>query len=361
MSDNFEDIYFKAFVAKQKARLTYLKSKALPILICCAIGAGVGAAIASFTKPKYNAELSFVLSTDSKSSGFSGIASQFGLDLGGSSANDVFSGDNILTLFKSERMIKSVLFKKPENQKEILANIIAREWNWDIKWQKKERTAKAFPFPDKYDKTTPVQDSLLQEIHDQIVEKCLTVSRTDKKLNVYVLKTTSTNEAFACALTKNLMDETAQFYIETKTSSAKRNLQMLQKEADSLRYLLGRSLTTTASSLDNTFNLNSALQVERVVTQKSQANSGVIGAAYGEVVKNLEIAKITLLRETPLYQIIDSPSTPLKQQLPSALLYAVIGSLIFAFVCMITLLILQPNNAAIFKIKSNIKTPILSN
>ena len=108
------------------------------------------------------------------------------------------------------------------------------------------------------------------------------------------------------------MDETANFYINTKTSIAKSNLSMLQKEADSLRRLIGGSITSNASEVDRTFNLNPALQVQRTNIQKGQVNTTVLSTAYSEVVKNLELAKINLQKETPLYQIIDVPEIPLK-------------------------------------------------
>ena len=315
-----------------KKRIRYLLSKWVILLVAAVIGIAVGLLYAYTAKPKYTGKLIFVLSTESKGSNLSGLASQFGLDFGGGSSNDVFSGDNILTLFKSQKMIKSVLFKKPPNESANLANIIVQEWEWDKQWRKHDRTNTSFPFPDDPAKLTLVQDSLLREIHTKLIEQYVLVSRTDKKLSVFELKTTVTNEVFACYLTRYLMDETAKFYIETKTSIAKKNLVMLEKEADSLRSLLGRNITATAASIDQTFNLNSALQIKRSSAQKSQANATVVATAYGEVIKNLEIAKITLQKEMPLYQIIDTPQIPLKAERVSKL-FSVLTGFIFVFAC----------------------------
>ena len=115
---------------------------------------------------------------------------------------------------------------------------------------------------------------------------------------------------------------------------AKSSLDMLQREADSLRYLLGGAITTAAAQTDETFNLNPAYQVQRSSSQKSQVQATVLGTAYGEVVKNLELAKITLQRETPLYQILDEPSLPLKIAAKSKKTYLVLGGLLSGiFVC----------------------------
>jgi uncharacterized protein involved in exopolysaccharide biosynthesis len=115
---------------------------------------------------------------------------------------------------------------------------------------------------------------------------------------------------------------------------------MLQHEADSLRNLLGIAITATASQADLTFNLNPAYQVQRSGSQKSQIQATVLGTAYGEVVKNLELAKITLQKQTPLYQVIDEPSLPLKMETKSKLIFLLAGGF-FAGILICTILIIR--------------------
>lgn len=134
------------------------------------------------------------------------------------------------------------------------------------------------------------------------------------------------------------MDQTAKFYIETKTSLAKQNLLMIQQEADSLRQLLGMTIVSTAAETDRTFNLNPALQQQRSSVQKGQFRTTVLGTAYGEVIKNLEIAKITLQREKPLYQIIDMPNEPLKKNKLSKQKGLIYGGLIGTILMSLVLL-----------------------
>lgn len=319
-----DDISIDDIFRKISSIITYLISKSILLFILCLIGGLTGYIYAYLQSPKYNGTLSFVLSTESKSSNFSGIASQFGIDLGNGSSNDVFSGDNIISLFRSNKMIRKTLFKKPPGAKENLFNIIVHDLKWDQKWLKKPYLKSYYPFY-KDSLLSPVQDSLINEVCLKIENNLLTIARPDKKLSVYMVSTTSSNEIFSCYLTRYLVDETAQFYIDTKTSIAKQNLRMLQKEADSMRYILGSSISSTASEVDRTFNLNPALQVQRSSIQKGQVNTTVLGTAYGEVVKNLELAKINLQKETPLYQIIDVPTLPLKKIRESKLIFALIG------------------------------------
>ncbi len=327
-AENTDEISLRDISFGVKKFFRFLLSIWLPILLAVIIGGSVGYVISKLIKPKYTATLTFVLSSESKTGSLSGLASQFGLDFGLNAGNDVFSGENILTLFRSKKMIKSVLFKKPPEHDEILINMLARDLELDRKWAKKQRTKDLFPFPQNQEQLSPIQDSLVREVYYIITEKLMTVSRPDKKLSVYELSTTSTDQTFACYLTKYLMAETAKFYIETKTSISKHNLQMLQREADSLRGLLGGTISSTASEAERTFNLNPALQAQRAPAQKSQVKATVLATAYGEVIKNLEIAKIALQKETPLYQIIDEPELPLKAKKLSTILFVLIGAVV---------------------------------
>ena len=289
---------------------------------------------ANFAKSTFKAEISFVLSSNSASDGgLMGLANQFGLDLG-SSNTDAFAGDNIISLMKSRKMVEEALLKKPEGSTISLINIIGKEMKLDKSLAENERTKGAFPFPDDESKMTLIQDSLFRGIYLNIQESMLDVSKPDKDLGIYIVSTNSVNETFSYYLTKYLVSVTSAFYINTKLSSAKKSLEMLQNEADSLRNLLGGVITSAGAETDRTFNLNPAYQVERSGIQQNQLRASALGTAYGEVLKNLEIAKISLQKQTPLYQIIDEPSLPLLQEKPGKLTSLIIGGFIGAFIIM---------------------------
>ncbi len=305
----------------------YLISKWKTFLAVSFVFAIIAITIVWLSKPDYEAKTSFVLSTAKESSGLMGLASQFGFDLGGSN-NDAFSGDNIITLFKTELMLRRALFKPVPGSGELLINRYVKGRELDRVWAKKDRTKNAFPFPANQQALTPLQDSLIREVHEKLIEESLVVEKIDKKTSIYEVKTTTGDEVFSCFLTRFLVDETTKYYVETKTKIARQNLTMLQNEADSLRSLLGGTITQTAQSLDNVFNLNPAFQRNRAPVQQGQARATVLGAAYGEVVKHLEVAKITLQKETPLLQLLDQPRLPLEKKKMGRLKGGVIGGII---------------------------------
>jgi hypothetical protein len=228
----------------------------------------------------------------------------------------------------SRTMVQKALMQKPEGKNEMLVNILAKDEKADEGWNGLERTKGAYPFPEDLSKWTYVQDSLFRGIYMGVINNYLTVTKPDDNQSVYVVTTASHNELFSMYLTKYLVDATSKFYIDTKTSVAKANLEMVQHEADSLRRLLSYSISSTARNYDETYNLNPAYQTQRTGAQEGQLNVTAMGTAYGEVLKNLELAKITLLKETPLYQIIDEPQLPLVAEKTGRLFALIFGGFI---------------------------------
>lgn len=334
-----EEVTLKEVIIKVKQGYRFLLSKWVLISAFVIAGAVIGYAYAKLSKPKYVASLSFILSNNSGSnSALAGFAGQFGLNLG-SSGTDAFSGDNIISLMTSRSMVQQALLKKIPETNETLINHFVNETGVYKKWDSNPRTKSAYPLPADSSKFTPVQDSLIRGIYQTITDNYLDVDRPDNSQSIYVVQTTSKDQLFANYLTKYLVDVTSKFYIDTKTSVAKNNLDMLQHEADSLGRALSSTISKGAAVYDNTFNLNPALQSQRAPAQESQLRTSALGNAYSEVMRNLELAKISLLKETPLYQVIDEPQLPLEAQKPGKLMSLLLGAFIAGFIIVAFLLL----------------------
>ena len=81
-----------------------------------------------------------------------------------------------------------------------------------------------------------------------------------------------------------------------------------------IRGELNGAITGVAVSNDNTFGLNPSLNVRRVPSARRQVDVQANTAILTELVKQTELAKVTLRRETPLIQVIDRPILPLKME-----------------------------------------------
>ncbi len=112
-SDTENELSIKDIILKIKDWLLYLIARWKFILFSGILGGVIFVTFVTFQKVSYRADLSFALQ-DEKSSGGGlssalGLASQFGLDLGGGSAGGEFTGDNLLELMKSRSIIEKTL------------------------------------------------------------------------------------------------------------------------------------------------------------------------------------------------------------------------------------------------------------
>lgn len=117
---------------------------------------------------------------------------------------------------------------------------------------------------------------------------------------------------FSKCFTESLVKEVSDFYIESKSRKAKTNVAFLQKQTDSIRNELNSAISGVAQANDNTYNLNSALNIKRTPSAKRKVDVQANTAILTQLAKNIEMAKVTLLKGTPLIQIINQLILPLK-------------------------------------------------
>jgi hypothetical protein len=341
-----DETSLKYFILRLQYWQSYLKSKWKIILIAFLVGAGLGLTGAFLKKPIYEADLSFAVqddnSTGGKLSAAAGLASQFGIDLTGGSITGAFSGDNLLELMRSRTMVeKSLLTTININGKQqtlaelyITFNKLRHRWTDMPALEKVE----FLPNADR-SKFTLSQDSLLGTFYQTLIKKNLTVDKVDKDLSIITVKVESKSELFSKYFTEALVKNVSDFYIQTKTKKSAYNVNVLQKLTDSVRRELNSAITGVATSSDVNPNANPALQILRVPSQHRQVDVEANGAMLTELVKNLELSKISLRKETPLIQIIDSPILPLEVKELKKPIAIIVGGIIGAVLMMIALLV----------------------
>ena len=106
-----DEISLKELILKLQEWWSYLLGQWKLIIWVSFIGSLLGLGYAFTQKPIYKAEFSFVLEDEKSGGGLGGalgLASQFGLDLGGGGGG-IFAGDNLLELMKSRSMVQKAL------------------------------------------------------------------------------------------------------------------------------------------------------------------------------------------------------------------------------------------------------------
>lgn len=344
------ELSFKEVIEKVKFWITYLKSKWLLILLFGVISGVVGFVYAWKKKPIYSGNLTFVLEEDKSTvgnglAGALGIAGSLGIDIGGAGSG-AFSGANLIELMKSRTLIQKALMhpisvdKSNESLADYLIELLGL-YNSDTVTKIK------FPPFTNAEKFTIKQDSLINILWDKIVSPggILTVSQRDKKISIITVQSQSESELFAKVFTEVIAQVVSDFYIETKSKKAKQNLEMLEKQTDSVRSELNKAITGVAIASDQTYNLNPALNVKRTPSLQKQIDVQTNTAVLTQLVPNLEMAKLSLYKETPLIQIIDRPVYPLSKKkigkTISIILFSLIGSFLISLILVIKKLIQQ--------------------
>ncbi len=339
-----DEITLKELLLKAKEWYTYLLSQWKMIVLVGSIGALLGLGYSFYKKPVYTATLTYALE-DGKAAGggLGSLASSFGFDIGGAGGNSgAFSGANLMELFKSRAMVEQTLLAPvTQNNKTIsLAEMYIQEKKWREKWDEKPKL-KGLKFLPNADKTkfTRAQDSIFGVIYNDLSKNALAIEQKDKKVAIGTITLKGTNEYFAQQFTLALTKTVTDFYVETKSKRAKENMNILVRQTDSIRAELNGAITGVAVANDNTFGLNPALNVKRVPSVKRQVDVQANTAILTEIVKQAELAKVTLRKETPLIQVIDQPILPLPKEKFGKAKGIFLGGILAGFLAILTLIL----------------------
>jgi hypothetical protein len=344
-----DEISLKELIEKIKKWGSYLKSKWKAILIVSIIGALIGLTIALFEKPTYKAVLTFAMEEDKGGggglSGALGLASSFGIDLGGGGGGGAFAASNLTELMKSRLLVEKVLLKPIAINGKIitLAEYYIQINELRSKWEKKA-TLKNIQFLPNADRSnfTLQQDSILQQFHKSLIDKeHLSIMQKDKKVTILSIEVNSENELFSKIFCESIAKETSDFYIETKSKKSKINVNVLQKQVDSVRNALNGAITGVANETDNVYNLNPAFNVKVAPSKKMQIDVQANTAILTNLVVQLELAKITLRKETPLIQLIDRPILPLVKEKFGKLKWIILGGVLAGLLYVLYLIFRQ--------------------
>lgn len=316
---NNDEISLKELIEKGKEWWDYLLSKWKVIVLAGLVGAALGLTYSFIKKPIYTATLSFALEDEKGGGGLGGalgLASSLGFDLGGSGGG-AFSAANLTELFKSRSMVEQTLLSPVVvGDKTIsLAEMYIQNNEWRKAWEKKSELAKLEFLPNaRREEFSRVQDSVMGKIYEILLKGSLSVAQKDKKISIISIDVASEDELFSKYFCEALAKEVSDFYVETKSKKARENMQILERQTDSIRRELNGAITGVAVANDNTFNLNPALNVRRTPSARRQVDVQANTAILTELVKQTELAKVTLRKEIPLIQIIDKPILPLKKE-----------------------------------------------
>jgi len=341
-----DEISLKDVILKLKEWWRYFWAKKWIIIAAGILGGILGLVYAINNKTIYTATTTFVLENGEKSGGglgaYAGLASMVGIDIG-AGGGGIFQGDNILELYKSRKMIEKALLSNIDtNSKETLVdryiniNGLKEEWK-----DRPDLSSISFKSSTPLDsKHLRLRDSIMGVIINAISKNALSVGKPDKKLSIIKVDVSSNDEIFSKRFNEELVKNVNDFYVQTKTKKSLENITILQHKTDSVKAAMNGAIYNSVAVADATPNANPTRQVQRAAPiQRAQFSAETNKAILGELVKNLEMSKMALLRESPLIQVVDGPKYPLNTERFGKAKGVVFGGFLFGFIALFLLIL----------------------
>lgn len=337
MEENKDVVAVRDIIVNIRSFLTFVRRRWWLFALAAVVGAALGLLYHKNAKPKYEAACTFILEEKSGSSGgLAGLASQMGINIGSlGSGGNLFSGDNILTILKSKKVVQEVLLSaagRSGQDTSTLGDLYLDFSGLKARWQKNPLLA-TFRFSEMRQRRSALEDSVLNEIYETVVKNNLSTERVSKQGSIIKVQVTAENSLFARLLTERLVDAASRLYLEVKTGTGEANIRELQRRADSLLVLLNRKSYTAAAA--QPLDINPALRTAVVPVEIATRDKTVLATLYAEVTKNLETSKLLLSQQAPVIQVLDVPGLALQDK-RKGLLFTLVVSVFAACVLAFT-------------------------
>lgn len=339
------ELGFKEIMLLIKYWFLFFYKKKNILLFFFLAGSVIGYIQVKNEKPKYTATISYVLeeASNSSSNNTLNLMSQIGISGSPNNGGGIFSSSILIELMKSRSMIQKILLRPVLVEKKyitlaeyyIQTNNLREKWKKNIEYKNIKFEINSNPIF-----FTPQQVEVISNIYNDLVsKKHMLIGLKSKEDAIPQISITNEHELFAKLFCENLLAGTSEFYIETKSKRAKKNLKNLEEQLDSVRRKYNNSLTLFATSSESLFNLNTANKIKSTTSLNRQIDVQSLAALLPPLIANIENAKATLTNATPLFQIIETPILPLPKEKPSFFKVILLYSTTF-FLTIMTILFL---------------------
>jgi hypothetical protein len=263
----------------------------------------------------YTSELTFMMNDDEGGGlgALGGLAASFGFGGGGGTE---FNLEKMLSLLKSRNIIQQGLFEKTEMEGKVdfFANHLIREYNFHKKWEESE-TLKGFTFKnDKVEEFSRPEYKALKSVYAKVIGSAKTPGILSSNINedtgIMTLNIESTDEDLSIQLLNSLFKKLSAFYIDKTIEKQKQTYEITKNKADSLLGVMNYVQSRLLKIKDT--QRNTILNQYRSEEFKLERDYQISLIAYGEAIKNKEIADFSLKSKTPFIQSIDLPIPPLE-------------------------------------------------
>lgn len=325
--------------------LRYLLKKWWVLLIALAIGAIYGIILVKTAEPQFEATSAFVLESSQSSGGLGGLA-VLGISGMGKSNSGLFDEtDNILWLYKTNNMLQKCLLTPGKREGK---DVVMIDWFLDASKLRDEIKKSApglarleFSVGDDFSNLSIEQNALINRCINVLKQKHFSIKKVEKTQNIISVSTKSFDEAFTKEFNEILVNTVNKYYVDTKTEKASIEVAYLEYKLDSFRNKMNSSMVQAAVASDNVPYPNPNQQILRVAPQRKTVDVQLESTMYAEIVRNLELSRMSLAKVTPLLQVVESPNYPLGTDMQDLKIVAIKWAIIAMLLTTVVLSVLH--------------------
>lgn len=341
-----DEITLKELILLIKDYWGILWAKKVYIIAAGLLGALIFGIIEMRNPTTYTANLTFMINeSDGSSSGaLGGLAASFGL---GSVGKGEYNLEKMISLLKTRNLIQQGLFENIEinGKNDFIANHLIEKYSFHENWKdSKDSDLVGFYFKsDSIESFGRTEYSVLKSIQTKVIgsdkSEALLASEINDDTGIVTIKTKTVDESLSIHLVDTLFEKLSKFYVDKTIEKQKLTYEISKFKADSLKAKLDYLQSKLLNINDSRKSLAlSRFDAEKLKIERDYQTSLI---AYGEAVKNTEIADFILKSKTPFIQAIDRPIPPLKpnKTLITILNKVIIGGIVGGFLAALGLIV----------------------
>lgn len=284
----------------------------------------------------YNSEIIFTLESPGNNVEGGNLSSLFGIG-SNSESSSLFSSNNFDELVKLNFIYKKALLTKVKlfGINDLLINYVFQKGsNPNYKIYRKEK----FILKNNSD-TLSIGQNYLLKVTSEELQSMVTFTKENEKSSFRTLSVKSNNDTLSYVIANTILETFSDIYIKNKTKKSTELVNILDKRVDSLRNALYYTQGKLASFADQ--NQQIIFQSAKITADRLQMNSTQIQILYNEAVRNLDSYKFSLIKETPLLNIITKTDLPIFAKNYKFGTYILIGCLSGLFLTILVIYVIR--------------------
>jgi len=289
------------------------------ILILIGIGTAVGYYVDSEKNRRvlYISEITFNVTGAGASQDLGGFGSLLGMG-GGRGDAGLFSGENLFYVIKTRPVLERALLTPitlSNGKKELFINyyldstfIRQDDWGDFLKEWLPVRIQHS-----KRDSMSRLERQVFDGALNKIRDREITIGQPNIKTAFYELTVSMENETVSKVFIELLLSTVERVYQETQTRKSREMMGIMRARVDSL----GRVLNRTESQLAQTtaINVEAVAPTAKVAEGRLTRSTSFVTALYLEASRSLENLQMSIVKESPLFTIIEPVVLPLETKL----------------------------------------------